>query len=73
MNMFTSREQLLAGAGAVSEPDVLTCALQLIMTTLSIIDNSRAPGEIGAHLDHALHLLAEHLCTVRGAEGMPGD
>ena len=37
------------------------CALELMVISLEILDNSSVPAEIGAHLDHAVHCLANHL------------
>jgi hypothetical protein len=41
----------------------LTDALQLLEGALQIMDDSDAPGHIGAHLDLALCQLREHLGT----------
>lgn len=70
MNMFLNRETLLAGAGYI-DGDLLTCALQLMMTALTIVDTAQVPSDVGAHLDHAMQKLADYMVGQQSAAKTP--
>lgn len=40
-------------------------ALRLMTQALDILDQEKAPGDIGAHLDLAIHRLRETLASLR--------
>ena len=47
---------------------LLRNALDLLQAALDVLDDAAAPAQIGAHVDLAVHQLAE---TIHGMEGGP--
>ena len=43
--------------GEVLDDGAVTCAIDLLVVALDIVDYLPLPGDIGAHLDHAMNLL----------------
>lgn len=39
------------------QPDKITAALGLMVTSLQLLDEAEAPADVGAHLDLAIHRL----------------
>lgn len=61
MNMHVTDHSLIANIIGTLGNRSSRCALDLMRVSLAIIDNVEVPGEIGAHLDHAIELLANHI------------
>lgn len=47
--------------GGSEDAEALLSALNLMKEALQFLDESRPPADIGAHLDHAIARLAQHL------------
>ena len=54
----------MSGINATTLPEVhdpMTEALSFMVSALDLLDSANAPGEIGAHLDLAIHCLRKAL------------